>query len=320
MANKLYDSWNVQLAKTYEPGMLRPNEWFSVSQKVNGIRATFFAGSLVSRTGNEIVGFEYILQDIKKLEKCLGAHVALDGELRLREEFCKGLTDNEAFKVGTGIANSTRDMSNKYKLQFIIFDVLPAQDWIFDRSRLLYIERLSWLNEIKEIIEREGLQTLKIVPVMYSGRDADMIERCLIEANNNGWEGVMINRNVQYQYKRTNGILKYKSFNTIDLECIGMIEGTGKYVGMMGALRCKFGDNVVCVGTGFDDRLRKYLWDMGTWINGKIIEVKYKDITSDAVTGLESLQFPVFVQIKMDKTQADDIEAIRCSNLSDFNN
>ena len=52
-------------------------------------------------------------------------------------------------------------------------------------------------------------------------------------------------------------------------------------------------------------------------IKGKIIEVKYKDITSDAVTGLKSLQFPVFVQIKTDKIEPDTIEALRSPNLND---
>ena len=146
---------------------------------------------------------------------------------------------------------------------------------------------------------------MRVVPVLYSGTDQDMIENCLVEANRNGWEGIMINRNDRYQFKRTNSILKYKSFNTIDLECIGMLEGTGKYEGVMGALCCKFGDNIVNVGTGFDDNMRKFIWEHGSWIKGQIIEVKYKDITSDAVTGLKSLQFPVFVQIKMDKEKPD---------------
>jgi DNA ligase-1 len=305
MATKLFDDWKVQLAKTYEPGMIKQGEWFSISQKINGARATYFAGELVSRTGNRIEGFNSIIIDLKKLNKLLGTHYAFDGELRLRDEFCHGLTDNEAFKRGTGIVNSTRDMSQKYQLQFIIFDAVPMKDWSFDFCADTYKDRLELLNEVKKLIRQYNLNTLKTVPILYSGTDQDMIEQCLLDANRNGWEGTMINRNERYQFKRTNAILKYKSFNTIDLECIGMLEGTGKYEGMMGALCCKYSDNVVSVGTGFDDNMRKFIWDQGSWIKGKIIEVKYKDITSDSVTGLKSLQFPVFVQIKMDKNTPD---------------
>lgn len=310
MANKLFDDWNVQLAKTYEPGMIKTGEWFSISQKINGARATFFGGHLVSRTGNEIVGFENIQSDLSKLQKLLGQHYAFDGELRLREEYCRGLTDNEAFKRGTGIVNSTRDMSNKYMLQFIIFDAIPYKEWIYDWCENLYKDRLLVLKEIEKLVYQYDLMTLKVVPILYSGTDQNEIEVNLIQANREGWEGIMINRNERYQYKRTSAILKYKSFNTIDLECIGMIEGTGKYEDTLGALCCKFGDNVVNVGTGFDDMMRRFIWEKGSWIKGKIIEVKYKDVTSDSVTGLKSLQFPVFVQIKMDKTVADNTEAL----------
>ena len=38
-------------------------------------------------------------------------------------------------------------------------------------------------------------------------------------------------------------------------------------------------------------------------IEGAIIEVKYKEITKDKKTGLESLQFPVFVGIRNDKIE-----------------
>lgn len=310
MATKLFDDWKVQLAKTYEPGMIKQGEWFSISQKINGARATYFAGEMVSRTGNRIEGLRDIINDLRILERLYGTKLAVDGELRLHEQYCRGLTDNEAFKIGTGIANSTRDMTQKYKLQFIIFDIIPMKDWQFDYCENKYSDRLRELYAIDRIIREHSLFKLKMVPVMYAGTDQDMIEHCLLEANQNGWEGIMINRNERYQFKRTNAILKYKSFNTIDLECIGMLEGTGKYEGVMGALCCKFGDNVVNVGTGFDDTMRKFIWDQGSWIKGKIIEVKYKDITSDAVTGLKSLQFPVFVQIKADKNTADNIEAL----------
>ena len=317
MATKLFDNWKVQLAKTYEPGMIKQGEWFSISQKINGARATYFAGCMVSRTGNKIEGLQDIIQDIKTLEKAYGKKLAIDGELRLREVYCKGLTDNEAFKIGTGIVNSTRDMTQKYKLQFIIFDVMPQKEWIYDFCELRYGDRFAQLGELETLIHNLDLNTLRTVPIMYHGKDQEQIEKCLIEANRNGWEGIMINRDERYQFKRTNAILKYKSFNTIDLECIGMIEGTGKYEGVMGALCCKFGENIVNVGTGFDDMTRKFIWEQGSWIKGKIIEVKYKDITSDAVTGLKSLQFPVFVQIKTDKIEPDTIEALRSPNLND---
>ena len=36
---------------------------------------------------------------------------------------------------------------------------------------------------------------------------------------------------------------------------------------------------------------------------GKIIEVKYKEVSKDKKTGLESLQFPIFKQTRFEKTE-----------------
>ena len=48
---------------------------------------------------------------------------------------------------------------------------------------------------------------------------------------------------------------------------------------------------------------RTFIWSNKDNIEGAIIEVKYKEITKDKKTGLESLQFPVFVGIRNDKTE-----------------
>ena len=51
------------------------------------------------------------------------------------------------------------------------------------------------------------------------------------------------------------------------------------------------------------DEQRTLIWANKDNIEGTIIEVKYKEITKDKKTGLESLQFPVFVGIRNDKTE-----------------
>ena len=78
------------------------------------------------------------------------------------------------------------------------------------------------------------------VPVFYAGYDISQIEVCSDFAYECSMEGIMINRDSMYQFKRTSELLKYKKFNTIDLEVIGFQEGTGKYEGVLGALICKW--------------------------------------------------------------------------------
>lgn len=40
------------------------------------------------------------------------------------------------------------------------------------------------------------------------------------------------------------------------------------------------------------------LWEKRSELIGRIVEVKYKEITKDKKNGLESLQFPIFTQVR----------------------
>lgn len=307
MDTKLFDDWNVQLAKTYTKGMIEPDTWFTITQKINGVRATSYGDNLVSRTGHAILGCNDILNDLLELERTLGKRYCFDGELRLKPLYCGNMNDNEVFKMSVGIVNAQRDLSQKYKLQFIIFDIIPLKQFAFEQPTDLYKERLRLLKELERIIKSLCLSSLTVVPIFYEGTDISMIETYATKAAGAGMEGIMINLNSRYQYKRTGELLKYKKFNTIDLRVIGVTEGTGKYEGTLGALVCKYKDNLVSVGSGFTDAQRDNIWANLEKVVDTIIEVKYKDITSDQSTGLESLQFPVFLgfRSKIDKITED---------------
>lgn len=302
---RLFDDWNVQLAKTYKPGMIEQDTWFAITQKINGVRATYFSGNLVSRTGHALVGFKAIEDDLRYLNKQLGGNYVFDGELRIKDRYATNMTDNEAFKLSVGIANTKRSLAYKDTLKFIIFDILPLKDFAYEYSAEIYSERLRKLMEIKKIIRDDCLVNLSVVPLLYFGDDIRMIEECSNAAYENGWEGIMINLDKTYQYKRTSHLLKYKKFNTIDLQVVGFTEGAGKYENTLGAIVCKYKDNFVSVGSGFTDEMRHFIWiDKEHYLN-RLAEVKYKDVTSDSTTGLESLQFPVFMGFKTDKTIPD---------------
>jgi DNA ligase-1 len=116
-------------------------------------------------------------------------------------------------------------------------------------------------------------------------------------------EGLMLNLNVPYQRKRHRGLLKIKRFYTMDLPITGYEEGTGRLEGTLGSLVLDFCGNEVKVGTGFSDEERRKMWGNRDKLVGVLCEVKYKEISSDKSTGTKSLQFPVFVQLRNDKTE-----------------
>jgi len=57
------------------------------------------------------------------------------------------------------------------------------------------------------------------------------------------------------------------------------------------------------VGIGLGDGQRNDFWARRDELIGKIVEVKYKEVSKNKDTGLESLQFPVFVRLRADKEQ-----------------
>ena len=73
---------------------------------------------------------------------------------------------------------------------------------------------------------------------------------------------------------------------------------------VLGAFVLNYKGNEVRVGSGFTDEQRVYYWEHRDELTDVLCEVKYKEISYDKNTGAESLQFPVFVQLRTDKNEA----------------
>ena len=113
----------------------------------------------------------------------------------------------------------------------------------------------------------------------------------------------MVNLDVPYQRKRHRGILKVKRFYTMDLPILRCEKGSGKLSETLGALVVDYMGNEVGVGSGFTDEQREWFWSHREDVIGQLAEVKYKDISDDKYTGKPSLQFPVFVTLRTDKSE-----------------
>ena len=138
---------------------------------------------------------------------------------------------------------------------------------------------------------------VKIVPILFQGNNMDEVLKLLDEYRNIGAEGLMCNTNKTYEFKRSKGCLKLKVMQTMDLKIIDFQEGTGKYVGKLGALVVDFKGNSVGIGTGFNDIDRQYIWDNRDKLLGRVVELRYFEITKDK-NGIESLRFPSYVCIR----------------------
>ena len=293
----LIPTWEVQQAFPIDKYPVEEGTEFWLTQKLNGTRATFYDGRLRARSGAAYTGLEHIEKEIAFLN--VSGFVA-DGELTLVDK--GNLSDNEAFREATGIINS--DAESKLEIAYTIFDVIPVKDFETGELGINYDIRRSVMDTLDDFLKKKNAIYVSVLPVLYHGTDQEQIPILLDKMVAEDKEGLMLNLNVPYQRKRHRGILKIKRFYTMDLPIVRCEEGAGRLSGTLGALVLDFDGHEVSVGTGFSDEQRNELWDKREDLAGVLCEVKYKEISSDKKTGERSLQFPVFVSLREDKTEA----------------
>lgn len=174
---------------------------------------------------------------------------------------------------------------------------------------------LSYLRRRELLLQQHPTGNVRVLPLLYSGRDQSVITDLLDIVTLTGGEGVMINLcGHPYQHKRTDSLLKCKKVNVIDMRVIGIEYGEGKYAGMVGALLCslvtsdgKFISAKVGSGLSDDQRLR---WSLHpAEIRDKIVKVGYHEITqsADNIGSDEySLRFPRLLSVRVDKTETSE--------------
>ena len=286
---------DVMLGTSYENVTIPENAYISISQKLNGTRCFYYKGNLYSRHGKVFSGCEHILEQLEKVARTYEIDYVFDGELVLEES---GLSDSERFQKGTGIANA-KD-ADKSNLVLHIFDMLPREQFERGLSSDTYSKRRKSLELLARRAYNHCLMNVRVVKMFYEGYDHSEIFKWLDYAEEHDMEGVMVNLDTPYVGKRTKDLIKVKKFYTFDLPVIGVEEGTGRNKGKLGAIVVRFKDNEVGVGSGFTDEQREYYWEHPDDIIGKVVEIKYKEISRNKADGRESLQFPVFVTIRED--------------------
>ena len=166
---------------------------------------------------------------------------------------------------------------------------------------MTYKARRPALDAVGSLLQEDD--HVKVLPVLYMGTDQSKIPKLLEQMVKEDKEGLMVNLDVPYKRKRHNGILKVKRFYTMDLPIIECEEGSGRLSGTLGAFVLDYKGNPVRVGSGFSDEQRASFWSCRENLHGVLCEVKYKEISSDKSTGAESLQFPIFVSLRTDKSE-----------------
>ena len=195
-------------------------------------------------------------------------------------------------KTGNGIINQLLkgkgSLATASQLRMITWDIIDFTSTIPYCKRWEELEtRLVYPQQLIRLVECKIVRSYEEAMAHYN------------DLRSRGEEGsILKNFDHKWEAKRSSQLCKLKAVEDIDLEVIGLEEGTGKNVGRLGALVCRSKDGTieVNVGTGFSDHDRDALW--ANKPIGKIAELQYNEIISKKGSTTKSLFLPVFVCIR----------------------
>ncbi len=287
----LIPTFDVALANKFDPKRVNwDDNWFA-SRKLDGVRCITIVGldgeaKCYSRVGNE---FE-TLQVVKDAVKQLGVvGVVFDGEICLMDK-----EGNEDFQgIMKQIKRKDHTIENP---KYVMFDYLTQTEFDAKTSEKPLAERISRFAKLDERIkDQESLSVLEQVVV----NDDDHFAALKSKAEKEGHEGVMLRKNVGYEGKRSQNLLKVKKFydaeykvESIDFEDHRIIrDGKEEVVRMMAQAYINHKGHEVKVGSGWNQEQRLKYEANPNLIIGKTITVQYFEETKNQQGGL-SLRFP----------------------------
>ena len=214
--------------------------------------------------------------------------------------------------IGNSFQELMRQARRKDNVQaedsvFGVFDIIPLADFRRGYWNAQLEKRIAILEGMRPVFDT--MPNVELLPHIMVDLDTaagkDQLHRYAKDQVNAGFEGIMIkNVDAPYECKRNTFWMKWKPTLTVDLEVIGVEEGTGRNVGRLGALVCAGMDDgkeiSVNVGSGFSDTDRDSYWRDSQFIIGRTAEILCDVITQNQ-DGTYSLRFPRFVRFRDDK-------------------
>lgn len=270
-------------------------EEYAITLKLDGNRCVAVLDTdvkILSRSGKDVTGLKEIEEELSLLS--LDKKV-LDGEA-IHESYFREDSKEKAYAETSKVM---RTKGIKEGMVYVIFDMLPLDEFTQGESSQTYEERRKELKKLEEEAVEKGLKRIKVVPIIRTTNRVDIVQSELSKALANNEEGIMLNAlKGKYKTKRVKDILKLKNFYTLDLKCIGIeeeIRGNS-----LGALVVEYKGNEVRVGSGLTLEQRKLFWENPELVINKIIEVQGSEESTNK-DGKYSLRFPSFIQVREDK-------------------
>jgi len=303
----LIKEYPVMLCSGYEDKLIEKMKWPAMVQlKMDGMRFNAIvrdnAVEFRTRNGKEIHLHGNLEQEFIQIAN--GIDCVFDGELVV--SYFDGIMDRQ---TGNGILNkaikATISDTEAALVKAIVWDVIPYMYFVDSYCPTPYKDRFKKFQWGIDFPNKIQLVQSTIVENIEEARAK------FEEYYNAGQEGIILkDMSSPWEDKRAKHQIKFKGELECDLKVVGYEEGTGKYVGKLGALVCESDDGIikVKVGSGFNDEDREKIKEQD--VLGKVVAVKYNARIRSKHQD-ESLFLPIFLEIREDKNQADPSGSIK---------
>ena len=290
--------FKVALAHPYNPKRtdFQNEEWLG-SRKLDGVRCicrkegtnvTFY-----SRSGKEFETLGNLATDIAKLP----GDFVLDGEVCMVDENGK-----EDFQ---GIMKQIKKKNHTIKNpKFLVFDYLLLEtfDTYGENSTIKLQDRISAAEKLL-LNASDFIEVIDQVIIQSDEHFTEMAKA----AEDEGYEGIMVRKNIPYEGKRSHNLLKVKKFHDAEYTVLDCVNGSmrwtedGQQIEKEGlsSIIIEHKGCRVSVGSGFTKEQREYYLNNHAELIGKTVTIQYFE-ESQNQSGGYSLRFPVIKHIYKD--------------------
>lgn len=275
----------VMLAKPIDHRKVKQWEYIIAQPKLNGFRMRAVrqdddTWKLYSSQSLEIPCLPHINEELKQLNITSLKHI--DGE---------AYTHGMPFQQISSIVSRKKNLHPDYlNIQYHVFDMIHPV--------AVQAQRTAFLSgQLNNLIPSLSFIRLVAGHTIQYPKYQDALEMYY----NQGYEGIIVrDPNAPYIPKKTDVIFKFKPRHTDTYQIVGFHEEIsidGEPKGTLGALVCKSPSNPQAgkfrVGTGFTREERIILWKHRHTLPGKLVMVKYQELTERGVPHM-----PVIAEIK----------------------
>jgi DNA ligase-1 len=287
--------YNLLLMSSWKEGYNKFKFPVYVQRKLDGYRFLYIPGiGFLGRNGKPIANIN------------LPTHLKMGKVVTIGKNFLNDLNcvfDSELYSHKRTFNEISSILSSEDKLipsdiKCHVFNIIPIEEWNQEKVSGTYTDQIQ-LFQILKMAEEDS----KVVPIdTYLCHNAEDLKALYDSFLVEGYEGAIV-RAIEFVYAwkrmtaKSNTITKLKPFDYVDAKIIGLFEGQGSMIGMLGGFNIELEDNTqLKVGSGFKEQERIDLWNRGNTLIGEWVRIKYTEKTPDG-----SLRFPVFDNLRDSK-------------------